>query len=1022
MRKTTGKNYWRSLDELHDTPQFREFVEREFPTAASELPEGLSRRRWMQLMGASFALGGLAGCRWEAEKIAPFAVRPEHRIPGEAEKFATTVEIASVPRHLLVTSYDGRPVKVEGNADHPHCQGGTDSFSQAAILGLYDPDRSDSLLQQQGREIYQRSWADFDRFLSPLLDQHQQEGGSQLGFLFEPTSSRAFGVMLSKILKRFPAAKLFDYSPFDRTNETLGSQLAFEQPRRSILRLDRANVVACFDADLLGEDADSVFLSADFASRRDPADSMNRLYVAESQFSTTGVAADHRLPLRSADIGDLLVMLDFRVRYILTGGAEASIPTSFTDSVHAEQFVDALARDLVGHRGNSLIAVGSRQPAEVHALAHSINQLLGSFGKTIDLVEDPLATAGVGTISGLVQQISEGQVDTLFVLGGNPVYDAPADLRFGQVLSSVSNSIHLSVYRDETSRECQWHLPQAHVFESWGDSCAWDGTASVSQPLISPLMNGRSSIEILAAACGDRRDSQEIVYSALSDLKGGFSRAVWLKTLHDGFLEDTASKTLSVSPEDDLHREEILRRMSKQAPMEPETLELVFTRSESVLDGRFANNGWLQETPAFLTKLTWDNAAIISPATAQETGVEHGAMIRLKLESGEVDLPAFVLPGQAKNSIGVAVGYGRTAAGHVGGSRDDKVSPVGIDVYPIRDSRQLGFAKSLEIKTTNRRYDLATTQDHHSIDTVGFQETGRRVGELVRESTLAEYRKDPAAANHGSHHNPLESLWTEKSYDDHAWGMAIDLNKCVGCNACLVACQAENNVPIVGKDQVAKGREMHWLRIDRYFVGDVDQPQVATQPVACHHCENAPCEQVCPVAATVHSDEGLNDMVYNRCIGTRYCANNCPYKVRRFNFFDNNEKLEEPNRQLAQLVINPEVTVRSRGVMEKCTYCVQRIQKVKIDAKNSQRPIRDGEIVTACQEACPSHAIEFGDLNDPKSRVAKAHHDPRAYGMLEELNVKPRTKYLARVRNPNPALVVFENSRRTTHGSHHGHR
>ncbi|MDG2384840.1 MAG: TAT-variant-translocated molybdopterin oxidoreductase [Pirellulaceae bacterium] len=1021
MKKTTGKSYWRSLDELQDTPQFREFVEREFPTAASELPDGLSRRRWMQLMGASFALGGLAGCRWEAEKIAPFAVRPEHRIPGKAEKFATTVEIAGVPRHLLVTSYDGRPVKVEGNVDHPHCQGGTDSFAQASILGLYDPDRSDSLLQQQGRQVYKRSWVDFERFLSPLLDQHQQEGGSRLGFLFEPTSSRAFGAMRSRISKRFPAARSFSDSPFGRVNETLGSELAFEQPRRTVYRLDRANVIACFDADLLGEDADSVYLSADFASRRNPAGSMNRLYAVESQFSTTGVAADHRLPMRSSEIGELLVMLECRVRRILSVGVESSKPASFADPEHAEKFVDALAYDLVKNLGASLIAVGARQPAEVHALAHTLNHLLGSFGKTLDLVEDPLAMPGVGTISELVQRMSEGQVDTLFILGGNPVYDAPGDLRFAQALSLVKNSVHLSLYRDETSRECEWHLPQAHAFESWGDSCAWDGTASVSQPLISPLLDGKSPMEILAAACGDRRDSQEIVYSALSDLKGGLSRAAWLKTLHDGFLADSAYQSLPVGSEDDLHREEVLRRMSEQPRMDSDTLELVFTRSESVLDGRFANNGWLQETPAFLTKLTWDNAAIISPATAQENGVEHGAMIRLKLDSGEVELPAFVLPGQAKNSIGVAVGYGRTAAGHVGGSREEEVSPVGIDVYPVRESAQLGFANGVEIESTNRHCDLATTQDHHSIDTVGFQETGRRVGELVRESTLAEYRKDPAAANHGDHHNPLESLWTEKSYEDHAWGMAIDLNKCVGCNACLVACQAENNVPIVGKDQVAKGREMHWLRVDRYFVGDVDQPQVATQPVACHHCENAPCEQVCPVAATVHSDEGLNDMVYNRCIGTRYCANNCPYKVRRFNFFDNNKGLEEPNRQLAQLVINPEVTVRSRGVMEKCTYCVQRIQKVKIDAKNDQRPIRDGEIVTACQQACPSHAIEFGDLNDSQSRVAKAHHDPRAYGMLEELNVKPRTKYLAKVRNPNPALVVFEKSRRTTHGSHHDH-
>jgi Fe-S-cluster-containing dehydrogenase component len=550
----------------------------------------------------------------------------------------------------------------------------------------------------------------------------------------------------------------------------------------------------------------------------------------------------------------------------------------------------------------------------------------------------------------------------------------------------------------------------AHPLESWGDLLSHDGLVGVSQPLIEPLLQGRSALQVLGQLLGEAGGSgEQFVRRALDQRLGSMSDKEWRKVLHDGFLPATQLADVIPTlrePTGDVTGDS--RRADNGSPG-GDAWELVFTPGDTVFDGRYANNGWLQETPGFLTKLTWDNAALIHPDSARELGVEQGELVRVTAAGKSLELPVYLLPGQAKRSIGIALGYGRTAAGHVGGMTEERVDGVGVDANRLRTWTHRQYLVGVQLERTGTKYPLATTQDHHAIDTLGLQEIGHRVGALVREGPLAQYLEHPDFASHaGGHHPPLKSLWEEPSYEGRAWGMAIDLNKCLGCNACMVACQAENNVPIVGKEQVLQGREMHWIRVDRYFRGDVDQPQAVTQPVTCQHCENAPCEQVCPVAATVHSDEGLNDMVYNRCIGTRYCGNNCPYKVRRFNYFDYNQQLGDANRQLVQLVVNPEVTVRARGVMEKCTYCVQRIQTAKIAAKNERRPLLDGEILTACQQACPTRAIEFGDLNDSESRVAKAHADPRAYAMLEELNVKPRTKYLARIRNPHPALAESE--------------
>ncbi|MEM9355314.1 MAG: TAT-variant-translocated molybdopterin oxidoreductase [Pseudomonadota bacterium] len=1017
MKTTTGKIYWRSLDQLQDTAEFREFLHREFPVAASEFPEGLSRRRWMQLMGASLALGGLAGCRWEEEKIAPFAMRPENRIPGEAEFFATSIEIAGMPRHLLATCYDGRPVKIEGNPDHPASQGASDALSQATILDLYDPDRSDALRQTQGRQSFRRSWQEFEEFAEQHFGAMEAHGGEGLRVLVEPTSSLTVQALLPQLLQRFPKAVVHTHSTISWENQLAGTKLAFGNSLRTRYNLSDAKTIAAFDEDLLGLHPDALQHARGFAAGREPGAGMSRIYSAESQFSVTGAAADHRLPIKSSEIGRLIAHVEAKVRLEL--GEEAVSIDLPTLSAGAMKFAEALAVDLVANRGQAIVAVGPSQPSEVHALACGLNVLLENVDKTVRFLEDPTSIPKAESLGELVAAIERDQVDTLLILGGNPIYDAPGDLHFEEALAKIETSIHLSRREDETSRVCTWHLPEAHCFEAWNDVRSWDGTICVSQPLIAPLLDGRSAIEVLALLVKDQRDAQQLVREAVSQsLTSGLSSEAWAKLLHDGFQTGSELPTKQVASK--LRSD---RKSWCQAVVDARrsATEIVFVSSESVLDGRFANNGWLQETPGFLTKLTWDNAAILSPKTAEQLGVQHGSVVKLQTGSSAVELPAFLLPGQAEGSIGVALGYGRKAAGKVGGDQQTGVEPVGVDVNPLRTSESQHFTLDFEIKATDKTHEFATTQDHHMIDTVGLEETGRRVGDLVREGTLDEYQEHPDFAQHRTHHPPLESLWEEPKYEGHAWGMSIDLNKCIGCNACMVACQSENNVPIVGKDQVAKGREMHWIRVDRYFEGDIDNPSVATQPVACHHCENAPCEQVCPVAATVHSDEGLNDMVYNRCIGTRYCANNCPYKVRRFNFLDYNENLEEANRELAQLVVNPEVTVRSRGVMEKCTYCVQRIQGVKIDAKNDRRPIADGEVKTACQQACPTQAIEFGDLNDNQSRVALSHANSRAYGMLSELNVKPRTKYLARVRNPSPLLEPVTRALDQHHGSDHGH-
>ncbi len=994
--------HWRSLDQLADTPEFRAWLESEFP-AAMEL-EGISRRRWLQLMGASLALAGATGCRWEKAEILPLAKRPDDHAPGKSQRFATSMELGGSAIGLMVTSVDGRPVKIEGNPKHPASRGATSAQAQAAILGLYDPDRSRNIVEKTDGQEFVRNWDEFTEFAQNHFAELRKKAGQGFAVLAEPSSSPTRAAMRAKLLETFPEAKWYEYDPISRDNERAGAQLAFGKPYRTHYALDQADVILCLDADPLGCHPMAVRYAADFAQGREVTDGkMNRLYAVESGLSVTGAAADHRLAMQSGQIADFTEAL---LKEIMALTNTEPKREAVDDTSRQEvKFFRVLAADLVAHRGRTVVMAGPQQAAVVHHNIHVINETLGNVGKTITYTLDsdadrPSHHSAIGSLNAA---IIAGEVQTLLVLDGNPAYNAPAELELAKALEEVETQIHLGSYRDETARRCTWHLPQAHFLESWGDGRAYDGTYGVVQPLIEPLWDGKTDIELLALLTGNTTpDPQALVRQTAQGILGedGF-QPKWRQLLHDGLAAETRWPV--VMPETPAKKGSLLGSGEILTSRLNDQLEIVFTSDSKVHDGRFANNGWLQEMPDPITRLTWGNAAIVSPATAKWLGVQDSTLVKLKLAEREIEIPAYILPGQADGSVAVALGYGRTAAGAIGGDLEKDVEPVGVDVYKLRNASAY-FGWDLTVEPTGRKYPLAGVQDHHAIDTTGKKERKQRAGVLVREATLQEYQEHPDFAQHVVHHPPLESLWKEHEFEGHRWGMVIDLSKCIGCGSCVVACQAENNVPIVGKQRVMQGREMHWLRVDRYFKGHAANPQVVCQPVPCQQCELAPCEQVCPVAATVHSEEGLNDQVYNRCVGTRYCANNCPYKVRRFNYFNYHKNLAEADNEVTKMMYNPEVTVRSRGVMEKCTYCVQRIQAVKIEAKNARRPIEDGEIKTACQQACPSGAIVFGDLAQRNSRVARLHDDKRNYAMLGELNNKPRTTYLAKIRNPNPEL------------------
>lgn len=1023
-RGLSGQAYWRSLDELADAPEFRAHLENEFP-GLDEALGAPSRRQFLKVMGASLAFAGLTGCRWPRETIVPYANRPEGVVPGIPLHYATALDIGGVATGLLAKSFDGRPIKIEGNELHPNSLGATNAMAQASVLQVYDPDRSRLPVEGEGQS---RSWEQFDAFARAHFEP-QRGGGSGICVLAEASSSPTRAAARARFEQAFPQASWFEYEPVSRDNERLGTAAAFGRPMRPILELGAADVIVAFDADLLLEHPASVRYTRDYARGRTASDgTMNRLYAVESTLSLTGSNADHRYAVRSSEIP-----AGIRTLARLLAARGVSLPGDVRGSAdhggEVPAFLEQIADDLASHRGHCVIAAGPRQPAEVHALAAALNVALGNAGETVRYVPEPdeARPTHADAIANLAARIDAGQVETLVLLGTNPAYNAPADLGFAEKLGKVGTTIHYGLYRDESARLCSWHAPAAHYLESWGDARGWDGTYSVVQPLIAPLYGGRTAEELLSLlAAGRVTSGYEQVRAVFGEkIAPGSGEPEWRRVLHDGLWDGTAWEAASVTVQGDS-----LRASSPggAATRPAGDFEVVFVPDSRLLDGRFANNGWLQELADPITKLTWDNAALISPADASALGVRREDRVTISLDGRELTIPVYVLPGHARGSITLVLGHGRPAGGLV-------AEGAGFDVYALRTTKGMNVATGAQVRRAGGgRYRLATTQDHHAVvSAVGEPEVARRAHLLVREGTLEHYKEDPHFVQHIGHSLPLVQPFEQHRFSGrHQWGMTIDLSKCTGCSACVVACQSENNVPVVGKGEVLRGREMHWLRIDRYFKGDPNDEgglQVAHQPMPCQHCENAPCEQVCPVAATVHDQEGLNVMVYNRCIGTRYCSNNCPWKVRRFNWFWNHHGPQHPRSvkvgepywlvtpdqadvtPIEKMVENPDVTVRTRGVMEKCTFCVQRINRAKIAARNeSVTPtlgneeagyaLADGSVIPACAQACPAEAITFGDLSDTGSAVHASFKHDRAYVTLEELNARPRNKYLAKLRNP----------------------
>ncbi len=1088
------KRYFRSLDELQQTPEFEQFLSREFPQAASEFPEGVSRRRWLQMMGASLALGGVAGCRYNREEVAAFVVRPEGRIPGVAEYFATNFEWAGRSVNALVANLEGRPVKVDGNVDHPayansqasdfggnkelrRKQGskGTDSFTQASILSLYDQDRipgclnrlspgaaperfvkADKKADPDDHKNSLKSWEVFGEYVAKSRTKLAESQGSGLAIIFEPTRSPSVRRMLAEVVKKYPKATLVRYESVFSGNVAKALDAVGAGKTSMVYDLDKAKVIVSLDADLLGADVNSVQYSRQFSNHRSPTGEwMNRLYCVESQYSVTGSAADFRLALQASQIAILLKKIEDAIDAgkIVEDKSEEVTYDKLKGADRVQRVIESISSDLLANKGACLLAVGSHHGLEVQLAAIRINSKLGNLGKTVSIFEIPNELAEIKALKLDEFVASAKEFKTLWVLPPNPVFTVAGDVKLADAMKTIGDVVYLSNYDDETADNCAWTVPATHPLEAWGDVQSLDGVLGVGQPMIAPLLVGsKSPIEFLSIMADlPETDGQKIVMeTARLALGGMLSERAWKEALHIGFVDGTGGKVFSGELKVDgatLSAGELTTKAYAlpdgdiRLDLDKSKIEVVLHPSDSVYDGRLGNNGWLQELPQPITKLTWDNAAICSIGTANQLGLKQGELVALKQGSATVKLPVFVVPGHAEGSFTVNLGYGRSKAkgGAIAGA-------VGTNLASFRRWEQAAIYTGIEAIGTSEPYPLATTQDHFALDEGGMAEQAKRAPQLVREGTLDEYKKNARFTyDTVEHHFDNKSLWKEPRVDEnYKWGMTIDLNKCTGCNSCVVACQAENNVPIVGKEQVIRGREMHWLRIDRYFECDQDAMKAAgksfkdpidativTQPMACAHCETAPCEEVCPVAATVHTEEGINAMAYNRCIGTRYCGNNCPYKVRRFNYFNYNteygyfygwqDNREQASQKLQSLVLNPEVTVRGRGVMEKCTYCIQRVQNGKIKSRTvGDGKVHDGDIRSACQEACPTQAIVFGDLNDKTSRVFQSQADPRAYAVLDELNIKPRTLYLSRIRNIPKRLTTAVQITPKRPGSLHG--
>ncbi len=1094
---TTGKKYWRSLEEFADTPEFRARLEREFPQGAAELEgDEVTRRGFMQFMGASLALAGigLTGCRRPELHGVPYTKGVEWQIPGDALHYATAMPRRGGAIPLIATCYNGRPTKLEGNKNVPGFTGSTDAIAQAAILDLYDPDRSKVVLKakDRGKDYVEATMEDFWEQFVILRRDYLKNGGDGLAILTEPSSSPTRARLQTELQRQFPKLLWAEYEPW--TSQSPVGPVAYD--------FENADVIVSLDCDFLGAAEGTVQSIGGFAAGRrrlgKSQETMSRLYAIESRLSLTGSMADHRLRIPSSSIGGIASLLAGKV------GAGAGGSFAAFNDPKIDAWITALAADLSSAKGRALVVCGSQQPAAVHQIVTQINQALGGAGT----YPQPLAASG--TLSDLAEAISQGTIKTLFILGGNPAFNAPAELGFGDQIAQVEQVIRLGLHVDETSAAATLHVPAAHFLESWGDALAYDGKTYLSlQPLILPLYEGISELELLGQLAGlPAPKGPQYIQDTFGPVIGGgagkseFTTAfedAWHQFVHDGFASTNFQPAVGT-----IVKNSPAPAASTQQPLQPGEYELAFTLG-TIDDGRYANNGWLQEMPDPVTKLTWDNALLVSPKTATALGVNVGTvndsgsdlpdtdfsprtsnspiavdpitaypMVKVTTPDGRsLELPVLVAPGQADQTLTLALGWGRIAPRLTQAQRDVVTAPLrvadgaGSNAYLLRTSATPGFVTGVKVEKIDRTYPLAITQEHNSMEGRG----------LVREAALEKYHEDPAFVqeigidkdapqgelkgyqNYESGYIPPKLYSRTYEPERPAWGMAIDLNTCVGCNSCMIACQAENNIPIVGKYQVIRGREMHWIRIDRYFATDVtglpdgkptdsaylEDPQVLFQPMACQQCENAPCEPVCPVNATVHSQEGLNVMAYNRCIGTRYCANNCPYKVRRFNFFNYNDRpiqnvklpvlgevgelylgplagkdgplTYKGSPDSLQLQKNPNVSVRIRGVMEKCTYCVQRIEEAKIGQmrKSVQNGDGSGDITlptdsftSACAQACPAEAIVFGNLNDPNSKVSLAKQDERNYGVLAYLGTAPRTSYLGRVRNPNPNMPGAE--------------
>jgi molybdopterin-containing oxidoreductase family iron-sulfur binding subunit len=1046
---TSGRRYWRSLDELADTPEFKDWLHREFPQGASELEDGQNRRQFLKIMSASFALAGLglagAGCRRPEEKLEPFGQQPADYVYGEPQFYATAMPTRTGAIPLVVKSYEGRPIKIEGNALYPGGNGGTDRYAQASILDLYDPDRARHFKKRgaDGKmEIVSRE--DALKFLDELSRKFAANQGEGLAFLAESSTSPSRARLQKIIAQKFPKSRWFTYDAIDSGIHQRAATQAFGQPVKPVFHFDKAKVILSLDCDFLGGEDDAHNHIRKFAAGRKPGRGMSRLYAVESLFTLTGANADHRLRVTAravANIADTILNL--------VSQNQIHKATEF-----GENWISECANDLIRNRGNVLVVAGQRQPIEVHLLAHGINSALGAVGNTVTL----LPTSEIGGVD--LKNLDSSVTDTLVALGGNPIYN----LNWSPKAKTV---VRLGYYEDETSEKSGWNFQATHYLESWADATTNDGTLVSIQPLIQPLFGGLTELEFLARVAGESQTNpHDIVRVTFND-----SEEAWKKFLFSGFLVGSTTNPVNAG----INQSAIARagfsifNANLNIPkggrpedkINADNLEVIFYRDAKVDDGRYANNGWMQELPDPITKMTWDNAVLVSRKTAKELSVANGDIVEITLNGRSVKGPIWVQPGMADYSLGLALGYGREKAGRVG-------TRVGFNAYKIFNGKYIETGAT--IRKTGETYTLACTQNHWSME-------GRPA---VREANLKEFLDDPKFAAekfHGTEPPIVQSLYPNpldaaKKTALHQWGLVVDLTACVGCNTCVLACQSENNIPIVGKDQVSRGREMHWMRIDRYYTADpktekfadafvkneeeqfsewIDDVQAVNQPVMCQMCETAPCENVCPVAATAHDAEGLNTMAYNRCIGTRYCSNNCPYKVRHFNFLDFNKRpladlkgpyyptpllhktdgkwdlarwfkapdasgmREDDEWDLIKLSKNPDVTVRMRGVMEKCTYCTQRIEQAKIAQKvkaGASGDVRlkesEGTIPkTACQQACPAGAIIFGDISDQASSVSRWKARPQNYTLLGDLLTKPRTSYLARIRNPNPAMPDY---------------